>query len=76
MVRVFNDRGVMILPALVTRRIMPGVVQVESGAWYNPDENGIDRGGNSNVLTRDDPSYGGHFCYNTGLVEVMKAEEH
>ncbi len=74
-VRVFNDRGVLILPALVTRRLMPGVVQVESGAWYDPDENGVDRGGNANVLTRDDPSIGGHFCYNTCLVEVQKAEE-
>jgi len=75
MVRVFNDRGVLVLPAEVTRRLMPGVVQVESGAWYDPDEDGIDRGGNSNVLTRDDPSIGGHFCYNTCLVEVRKEED-
>ena len=73
-VKVFNDRGVVILPAMVTGRIMPGVVQIEAGAWYDPDETGADRGGNSNVLTRDDPSYGGHFCYNTGLVEVRKVE--
>jgi anaerobic dimethyl sulfoxide reductase subunit A len=74
-VRVFNDRGVLVLPAQVTRKIMPGVVQVESGAWYDPDENGVDRGGNSNVLTRDDPSIGGSFCYNTCLVEVHKVEK-
>lgn len=74
LVRVFNDRGVLILPALVTRRLMPGVVQVESGAWYKPDKDGVDRGGNSNVLVRDEPSIGGSFCYNTCLVEVQKAE--
>ncbi|MCX6000616.1 MAG: molybdopterin-dependent oxidoreductase, partial [Chloroflexi bacterium] len=74
-VKVYNDRGILVLPAEVTRRLMPGVVEVESGAWYDPDENGVDRGGNSNVLTRDDPSIGGHFCYNTCLVEVQKAEE-
>ena len=75
LVRVFNDRGVLALPAQVTRRLMPGVVQVEANAWWKPDENGIDRGGCANVLIRDDPSIGGHFCYNTCLVEVCKEEE-
>ncbi len=28
MVRVFNDRGEMIIPARVTGRIMPGVVDI------------------------------------------------
>jgi anaerobic dimethyl sulfoxide reductase subunit A len=75
MVKVFNDRGVLMLPAEVTRRLVSGVVLIESGAWYDPDEDGVDRGGNTNVLTRDDPSIGGSFCYNTCLVEVQKAEE-
>ncbi|MFC1822411.1 molybdopterin-dependent oxidoreductase [Thermodesulfobacteriota bacterium] len=72
MVHVFNDRGEMIIPANVTQRIMPGVVDVPQGAWYNPDENGIDRGGCANVLTRNTYTPGGSFPYNTGLVEVKK----
>jgi anaerobic dimethyl sulfoxide reductase subunit A len=73
MVRVFNDRGETILPAKVTERIMPGVVEIPEGAWYDPDENGVDRGGNPNVLTKDSPSPGGCFPSNTSLVEVAKA---
>ena len=72
MVRVFNDRGQLVIRASVTERIMPGVVDIPQGAWYNPDENGIDRGGCANVLTRDEPSPGGAFCGNTALVQVKK----
>jgi anaerobic dimethyl sulfoxide reductase subunit A len=73
MVRVFNDRGEMVIPARVTERIMPGVVDVPHGAWYNPDEKGVDRGGCANILTSDEYSPGGSFAYNTALVEVEKA---
>jgi anaerobic dimethyl sulfoxide reductase subunit A len=73
MVRVFNDRGEMVILAKVTERIMPGVVDIPQGAWYSPDENGIDRGGCANVLTKDDISPGGAFCFNTALVQVEKA---
>ncbi|MDP2952216.1 MAG: molybdopterin-dependent oxidoreductase, partial [Chloroflexota bacterium] len=45
MVRIFNGRGQMILPVRVTERLMPGVVDIPQGAWYNPDEKGVDRGG-------------------------------
>ena len=72
MVRVFNDRGVTILPARVTRRIMKGVVTIPEGAWYDPDENGVDRGGGPNVLTKDEASPGGGFITNTCLVQVEK----
>ncbi|MBI4294789.1 MAG: molybdopterin-dependent oxidoreductase [Chloroflexi bacterium] len=71
-VRVFNDRGEMVIPARVSERIMPGVVDVPQGAWYAPDEKGIDRGGCANVLTRDSYSPGGAFCSNTSLVQVEK----
>ena len=50
-VKVFNARGALILPCRVTPRILPGVVDIPQGAWYEPDENGIDRGGCVNVLT-------------------------
>ena len=73
MVRVFNDRGEIVIHARVTERIMPGVVDVPHGAWYAPDRNGVDRGGCANVLTSEEYSPGGSFAYNTALVEVAKA---
>ncbi len=72
-VRVFNDRGQMIIPTKVSERIMPGVVDVPQGAWYNPDEDGIDRGGCANILTKDAYSPGGANCTNTTLVQVERA---
>jgi anaerobic dimethyl sulfoxide reductase subunit A len=51
MVRVYNDRGQMILPARVTKRNMPGVIDIPTGGWWEPDENGIDRHGAVNILT-------------------------
>lgn len=67
---VFNDRGRVRIPAKVTQRIMPGVVNVSQGAWYDPDEDGVDRGGCANVLTDDDHSPGGAWHSNSGLVQV------
>jgi anaerobic dimethyl sulfoxide reductase subunit A len=67
---VYNDRGKTIVPAYVTGRIMPGVVSLGEGAWYTPDENGRDRAGSPNILTRDCNSPGGAFASNTSLVQV------
>ena len=71
-VKVYNDRGAMIIPAMVTERIMPGVVSIPEGAWYDPDETGVDRAGHANVLTKDEHSPGGAFPYNTVLVQIEK----
>ncbi len=65
MVRVFNDRGEIKIPARVTERIMPGVVEVPFGAWRKPDEN-------VNVLTNVGNSPSGGMAYNTNLVEIEK----
>lgn len=74
-VHIFNDRGEMIIPAKLSQRIMPGVVDVKQGAWFAPDENGVDRGGAPNVLTRDATSPGGGFVTSSCLVQVEKARE-
>ena len=71
-VHVFNDRGKLVIPAWVTQRIMPGVICIFEGTWYDPDEEGIDRGGCANVLTDDSYSEGGAAALNTVLVEVGK----
>jgi biotin/methionine sulfoxide reductase len=56
-VRVFNERGACLAGAVVSERIRPGVVQIATGAWYDPLEPGrigtLDVHGNPNVLTRD-----------------------
>jgi anaerobic dimethyl sulfoxide reductase subunit A len=72
-IELFNDRGRIAIAAKVTERIMPGVVCVFEGAWYRPDENGIDRGACANTLTNDAYSGGGAAVLNTTLVEARKA---
>lgn len=72
-VRIFNDRGVMRIKAKVTQRILSGVVRINEGAWYQPNEKGIDGGGCPNVLTKDERSPGGAFITNTCLVQVERA---
>ena len=52
-VKIFNDRGVVILPARITKRIMPGVVAIPQGAWWKPDKDGNDIGGSVNTLTSE-----------------------
>ncbi|MGO9452599.1 MAG: molybdopterin-dependent oxidoreductase [Candidatus Binataceae bacterium] len=56
-VRVFNDRGAILAGAVVTDEIRAGVIQISTGAWYDPVEPGtigsLDKHGNPNVLTLD-----------------------
>ena len=74
-VKVYNGRGALILPCRVTPRILPGVLDIPQGAWYEPDENGVDRGGCINVLTSH---HWTPFAYGTAqhtiMVEVKKEE--
>jgi trimethylamine-N-oxide reductase (cytochrome c) len=51
-VKVFNERGTILVGAYVTERIMPGVVYVDHGARYDPIVPGeLDRGGAINCIT-------------------------
>ncbi|WP_312056421.1 molybdopterin-dependent oxidoreductase [Pantoea brenneri] len=56
-VKVFNARGAVLAGVHLTRDIRPGVVQMSTGAWYDPlEQEGelpLDKHGNPNVLTRD-----------------------
>jgi biotin/methionine sulfoxide reductase len=56
-VRLFNERGACLASASLSEALMPGVVQLATGAWYDPedpaDDNPLCVHGNPNVLTRD-----------------------
>ena len=71
-IEVFNDRGRVVTPVYVTERCMPGVAVLHEGAWMDLDENGVDRAGNPDFLTKDDPSPAGAFAYNTVLANIRK----
>jgi anaerobic dimethyl sulfoxide reductase subunit A len=72
-VRVFNGRGATVLPVRITDRIAPGVVSIKEGAWFTPDDAGIDQRGCANVLTDDRAAPCGATTYNTCLVQVEPA---
>ncbi|MEW7979085.1 MAG: molybdopterin-dependent oxidoreductase [Candidatus Sedimenticola endophacoides] len=73
-VEAWNDRGKVVMPAYVTERCMPGVVVLHEGAWLDVDENGVDRSGNPDFLTLDEPSPAGAFAYNTVLCNIKKSD--
>ncbi|MGH8875835.1 MAG: molybdopterin-dependent oxidoreductase [Stackebrandtia sp.] len=53
--RVYNDRGSCLAGVRVSEHVRPGVVQLSTGAWYDPDPEDptFCRHGNVNVLTPD-----------------------
>ncbi|MDQ7908020.1 molybdopterin guanine dinucleotide-containing S/N-oxide reductase [Phytohabitans sp. ZYX-F-186] len=57
LIRLFNDRGACLAGAVLTDAVRPGVVELATGAWYDPREPGtvgaLDLHGNPNVLTAD-----------------------
>ncbi len=73
-VEVWNDRGKVVVPVYVTERCMPGVAVIHEGAWLDLDDNGIDRSGNPDMLTLDEPSPAGSFAYNTVLCDIRKTD--
>nr|WP_092069069.1 DMSO/selenate family reductase complex A subunit [Dendrosporobacter quercicolus]NSL47330.1 molybdopterin-dependent oxidoreductase [Dendrosporobacter quercicolus DSM 1736]SDL85505.1 anaerobic dimethyl sulfoxide reductase subunit A [Dendrosporobacter quercicolus] len=74
LVKVYNDRGIIVLPVKVTSRIMPGVASVPQGAWWMPDAEGVDRRGSINTLTKYHPTplaFGNPT--HTNLVQITRA---
>jgi biotin/methionine sulfoxide reductase len=56
-IKLFNERGACLAAAHVTEDVCAGVVQLPTGAWYDPvdpeDDMSLCVHGNPNVLTRD-----------------------
>jgi biotin/methionine sulfoxide reductase len=79
-VRVFNGRGACLAGLRVEDGLRPGVVEMATGAWYDPLEPGrigtLDKHGNPNVLTLDKGSSKlGQGCIaHSCLVEVERYE--
>ena len=80
-VRLFNDRGACLAGAVLSDALRPGVVQLATGAWYDPEDPTADNPlcvhGNPNALTRDigtsplAQGCTGQLC----LVEIERFEE-
>jgi biotin/methionine sulfoxide reductase len=56
-VRVFNQRGACLGGVIIDDQVMQGVVQMSTGAWYDPLQPGVHgslcKHGNPNLLTPD-----------------------
>ena len=75
-VEVWNDRGKMLAPVLLTEEIIAGVVAIAQGAWHQADAQGRDIAGSVNVLTSQEPTpLAKGNPQHTNLVEVRKFEE-
>jgi biotin/methionine sulfoxide reductase len=78
-VRVFNDRGSFLAGLVIADYLTPGVVQIATGAWYDPLEGGVpgtlEKHGNPNVVTiNKSASRLSHApAAQTVLVEIEKA---
>ena len=80
LVRVFNQRGACICSALISNQIRRDVIQISTGAWFDPlrSESGqlLCKHGNPNVLTLDKgtSSLGQGPVAHSCLVEIEKLE--
>lgn len=77
-VRVFNDRGACLAGVRIDDRLRPSVVQLPTGAWYDPadpsDPDSMCVHGNPNVLTDDvGTSSLAHGC--TGAHVLVQVEK-
>jgi biotin/methionine sulfoxide reductase len=78
---VYNARGSCLAGAVVTTALRPGVVQLATGAWFDPADpatvGSLDKHGNPNVLTLDKGTSKLGQCSSaqTTLVEVVRLTE-
>ncbi|MFA9372789.1 MAG: molybdopterin-dependent oxidoreductase [Poseidonibacter sp.] len=78
-VEVYNDRGSLLAGVVVTDTIRDGVVAIEEGAWYSPEESSKTKSrcnsGQVNVLTSSRPTsqMAQATTANTVLVSIRKA---
>ena len=56
LLRVFNNKGVAVVPAYVTSRILPGMIVIHHGGQYTPDRDGVDWGCTPNIFLTDTES--------------------
>ncbi|MED5579451.1 MAG: molybdopterin guanine dinucleotide-containing S/N-oxide reductase [Nitrospinota bacterium] len=80
-IKIFNERGSILAGASLSEDIREGVIQIYTGAWFDPVEPGVpgslDKHGNPNVLTLDKGTSSlsqGPSSHST-LVEVSKFTE-
>ena len=77
-VMLYNARGRVLAGAKISDNVMPGVIVLSTGAWFDPDYDlNIEKHGNPNVLTKDigTSSLGqGPTCHTT-LVELKRAKK-
>ncbi|MBQ9954459.1 MAG: molybdopterin-dependent oxidoreductase [Eggerthellaceae bacterium] len=76
-VKVLNDRGIILTGARVSERVIPGCVMVNKGSRVDPIATHIDRGGSANLLS---PAEGiskhcWGFAVSGYLVEAEKLED-
>ncbi|MEL7290660.1 MAG: molybdopterin guanine dinucleotide-containing S/N-oxide reductase [Pseudomonadota bacterium] len=75
LVRAYNDRGQVLVGALVTDGIKPGSVCIHEGGWPDLDANtGLCKNGGANVLTLDIPTsrLANGCAANSSLVRIEK----
>ncbi|GAA9069014.1 molybdopterin guanine dinucleotide-containing S/N-oxide reductase [Helicobacter pylori] len=77
-VEVFNARGRLLAGAFVTKNIRQGVLSIQKGAWYDPEDVGVRNprcnAGHVNTLTslRPTSSMTQAISANTALVNIRK----
>jgi biotin/methionine sulfoxide reductase len=80
-IKVFNQRGAFLAAAILSEGIRPGVVQIATGAWFDPLVAGqvgsLDKHGNPNMVTADiGASLLSQGCSaQTAAVEIVKWHE-
>lgn len=80
-VKVFNGRGAFLAGVIVSHDIRPGVVQIATGAWFDPQtpgqRNSLDKHGNPNMITADvgASSLSQGCSAQTATVEVVKWDQ-